>query len=193
MKFIDECKLQVVAGDGGNGAVAFRREKYVPKGGPWGGDGGRGGDVLFIGDAGKSTLYDLAHQHTLRAERGEHGMGKDCYGRGGKDLRGSSSRRHPDFRCSHRRASVRHSRSRTARGGGTRRAGRAGQHDFATLTIALRGAPSLETKAKRKTSASSSRSSLMSAFSGSPTPGRARSSALSRARPPRSPTIRSPR
>ena len=86
MKFIDECQLQVIAGDGGNGAVAFRREKFVPRGGPAGGDGGRGGDVVFIGDPGKSTLYDLVHQHTLRAERGQHGMGKDCYGRGGADL-----------------------------------------------------------------------------------------------------------
>jgi len=85
MKFIDECRLRIVAGDGGNGAVAFRREKFVPRGGPSGGDGGRGGDVIFIGDPGMSTLYDLAHQHTLRAERGEHGQGKDCYGRGGED------------------------------------------------------------------------------------------------------------
>jgi GTP-binding protein len=86
MKFIDECRVKIVAGDGGNGAVAFRREKFVPRGGPSGGDGGRGGDVVFIGDPGKSTLYDLVHQHTLRAERGEHGMGKDCYGRSGEDL-----------------------------------------------------------------------------------------------------------
>src|SRR5689334_10050687 len=86
MKFIDECKVKVVAGDGGNGAVAFRREKYVPRGGPSGGDGGRGGDVVFIGDPGMSTLYDLVHQHTLRAERGEHGRGKDQYGAGGADL-----------------------------------------------------------------------------------------------------------
>jgi GTP-binding protein len=86
MKFIDECKVKVVAGDGGNGAVAFRREKFVPRGGPAGGDGGRGGDVVFIGNAGMSTLYDLVHQHTLRAERGEHGQGKDCYGHGGDDL-----------------------------------------------------------------------------------------------------------
>ncbi|HMI84565.1 MAG TPA: GTPase ObgE [Polyangiaceae bacterium] len=85
MKFIDECRVQVIAGDGGNGAVAFRRERFVPRGGPSGGDGGRGGDVVFIGDPGMSTLYDLAHQHTLRGERGEHGMGKDCYGRGGED------------------------------------------------------------------------------------------------------------
>jgi GTPase len=86
MKFIDECTLRIVAGDGGNGAVAFRREKYVPRGGPSGGDGGRGGSVVFIGDPGKSTLYDLSHARTLQADRGQHGMGKDKYGRGGADL-----------------------------------------------------------------------------------------------------------
>jgi GTP-binding protein len=86
VKFIDECKLRVVAGDGGNGAVAFRREKYIPRGGPSGGDGGRGGDVAFVADPGMNTLYDLAHAHTLRAERGEHGQGKDRYGRAGEDL-----------------------------------------------------------------------------------------------------------
>jgi GTP-binding protein len=86
MKFIDECSIRIEAGDGGNGMVAFRREKYIPRGGPSGGDGGRGGDVVFIGDPGKSTLYDLVHMHTLRAERGEHGQGKDRYGRGGEDL-----------------------------------------------------------------------------------------------------------
>jgi GTP-binding protein len=86
VKFIDECTVRLVAGDGGNGVVAFRREKFVPHGGPAGGDGGRGGDVVFVGDSGKSTLYDLVHQHTLRAERGEHGQGKDRYGRAGSDL-----------------------------------------------------------------------------------------------------------
>ena len=85
MKFIDECRIRVIAGDGGNGAVAFRRELFVPKGGPSGGDGGRGGDVVFVGDPGMSTLYDLQHQHTVRADRGEHGQGKDCYGRGAED------------------------------------------------------------------------------------------------------------
>ncbi len=85
MRFIDECKLKIIAGDGGNGVIAFRREKYIPLGGPAGGDGGRGGNVIFVGDAGMSTLHDLVHSHTLRAERGEHGMGSDCYGRMGKD------------------------------------------------------------------------------------------------------------
>lgn len=86
MKFLDECTVSIFAGDGGNGSVAFRREKFVPFGGPSGGDGGKGGDVVFVVDEGMSTLYDLAHVHTLRAERGEHGKGKDMYGRGGEDL-----------------------------------------------------------------------------------------------------------
>src|SRR5512147_2002556 len=86
MHFVDECLLIVEAGDGGNGAVAFRREKFEPLGGPAGGDGGRGGNVIFEGDEGLGTLSDLTHQRTIRAERGEDGQGKDCYGRGGKDV-----------------------------------------------------------------------------------------------------------
>jgi len=86
MKFVDECKVTVRAGAGGNGAVAFRREKYVPHGGPSGGDGGKGGDVVLIGDGGLSTLVDLTYAHTLEAQRGEHGQGKDCYGKSGSDL-----------------------------------------------------------------------------------------------------------
>jgi GTP-binding protein len=87
MKFIDTCDLRVAAGNGGNGAVAFRREKYVPFGGPAGGDGGRGGDVVFVADLGLSTLMDLRYAHTLRAENGENGHGADCYGKGAEDLR----------------------------------------------------------------------------------------------------------
>jgi GTP-binding protein len=86
MKFVDECTVQVVAGSGGNGAVAFRREKFVPHGGPAGGDGGKGGDVVLVGDGGLSTLLDLTYAHTLRADRGGHGQGKDRYGRAGRDL-----------------------------------------------------------------------------------------------------------
>jgi GTP-binding protein len=84
MRFVDQCRVKVIAGDGGNGAVAFRREKYIPFGGPAGGDGGRGGDVVFIGDEGLSTLLDFTHVRTLKAERGEHGQGSDCHGKGGK-------------------------------------------------------------------------------------------------------------
>jgi GTP-binding protein len=86
LRFIDECRIRAEAGDGGRGVVAFRREKYVPMGGPAGGDGGRGGDVVFVADEGLGTLYDLIHQTVVRAERGEHGMGKDCYGKAGRDL-----------------------------------------------------------------------------------------------------------
>ncbi|WP_438019086.1 GTPase ObgE [Sorangium sp. So ce315] len=85
MRFVDQCRLKVIAGDGGNGAIAFRREKYIPFGGPAGGDGGRGGDVVFVGDEGLSTLLDFTYARTLEAERGEHGMGSDCHGRAGAD------------------------------------------------------------------------------------------------------------
>jgi GTP-binding protein len=84
MRFVDQCRVKVIAGDGGNGAIAFRREKYIPFGGPAGGDGGRGGDVVLIGDEGLSTLLDFTHIRTLKAERGEHGQGSDCHGHGGK-------------------------------------------------------------------------------------------------------------
>ncbi len=86
VKFVDSCEVKVVAGKGGNGAVAFRREKFVPFGGPAGGDGGRGGDVVLRVDPGLTTLLDLIYAHTLRADDGENGQGKDCYGHAGKDL-----------------------------------------------------------------------------------------------------------
>lgn len=86
MKFVDECEVTVHAGDGGNGCVAFRREKYVPHGGPSGGDGGKGGDVVLEGAGGLSTLLDLTYSHDIRAKRGQHGQGKDCYGRAGDDV-----------------------------------------------------------------------------------------------------------
>jgi GTP-binding protein len=86
VRFIDECDLRVEAGNGGNGAVAFRREKYVPFGGPAGGDGGRGGDVVLVADTGLGTLYDLVHRRIVRAEHGGNGEKKDCYGRSGREL-----------------------------------------------------------------------------------------------------------
>ncbi len=85
MRFVDEVRVSVIAGDGGNGAVAFRREKYVPFGGPSGGDGGRGGDVLLVGDEGLTTLLDLSYSRKVKAERGKHGAGRDRYGKGGED------------------------------------------------------------------------------------------------------------
>ncbi len=86
MRFVDQARVKVVAGDGGNGSVAFRREKFIPFGGPSGGDGGRGGDVIFEGDEGMSTLLDFTHARTLTAQRGKHGSGSDCHGRGGDDF-----------------------------------------------------------------------------------------------------------
>ncbi len=86
VKFVDSCEVDLVAGTGGNGVVAFRREKFVPFGGPAGGDGGRGGDIVFVADPGLSTLLDLTYGRTLRAHHGEHGQGKDCYGKAASPL-----------------------------------------------------------------------------------------------------------
>ncbi|MFQ5851633.1 MAG: GTPase ObgE [Candidatus Binatia bacterium] len=84
MKFIDEVKIKVKAGDGGRGCVSFRREKYVPRGGPDGGDGGDGGDVVVVADPQLTTLLDLSYQKHYRAGRGEHGRGKDQHGKNGE-------------------------------------------------------------------------------------------------------------
>src|SRR5262245_56036800 len=86
MRFIDEATLEVRAGDGGRGCVAFRRESHVPRGGPSGGDGGNGGDVVFVADEGLGTLLDLQLRRKVAAERGEDGRGKDQYGRAGESV-----------------------------------------------------------------------------------------------------------
>ena len=75
MKFVDEARIKVIAGDGGNGALSFRREKYVPRGGPDGGDGGNGGSVYLVGDININTLVDFRHMRTYEAERGRNGSG----------------------------------------------------------------------------------------------------------------------
>ena len=84
--FIDEAKIRVKAGDGGNGCMAFRREKFVPRGGPSGGDGGRGGDVIMESTQRHNTLMYFRYNPEHKAERGEHGMGANCTGREGHDV-----------------------------------------------------------------------------------------------------------
>ena len=81
--FIDEVKIKVKAGKGGDGCVAFRREKGVPKGGPSGGDGGKGGDIIFIGNKNMRTLIDFYYQQFLRAENGKPGSGNNKKGKDG--------------------------------------------------------------------------------------------------------------
>ncbi|MDR1648121.1 MAG: GTPase ObgE [Zoogloeaceae bacterium] len=86
MKFIDEAKIYIKAGDGGNGVASFRREKYVPMGGPDGGDGGRGGSIYMEADRNLNTLVDYRYTRKFLAQRGENGRGADCYGAGGEDI-----------------------------------------------------------------------------------------------------------
>jgi GTPase len=86
MKFVDEAFIDIVAGDGGNGMASFRREKYIPEGGPDGGDGGKGGSVYAIADENINTLIDYRFARIHRAQKGENGRGADCYGKGGEDL-----------------------------------------------------------------------------------------------------------
>ena len=86
MKLVDEAEVQVLAGNGGNGCVGFRREKYIPLGGPDGGDGGDGGSVWLVADENLNTLVDFRHQKMFKAKRGENGMGRQAYGKGGEDL-----------------------------------------------------------------------------------------------------------
>lgn len=85
MRFVDEVKIKVEAGDGGRGCVSFRREKFVPHGGPDGGDGGDGGDVIVVADPQMTTLLDLRQQKAYRAKRGGNGRGKGMHGRNGEE------------------------------------------------------------------------------------------------------------
>src|SRR6266849_2551548 len=84
--FIDQATIRVKAGDGGHGCIAFRREKFVPRGGPSGGDGGNGGGIYLVTDPNENTLLKFRFNHTLRAERGRHREGSNRHGRNGGDL-----------------------------------------------------------------------------------------------------------
>jgi len=86
VKFVDEAYIEAIAGDGGNGVASFRREKYVPRGGPDGGDGGRGGSIFALADRNINTLVDYRFARIFRAKRGENGHGSDRYGRGADDI-----------------------------------------------------------------------------------------------------------
>ncbi|MCC7090826.1 MAG: GTPase ObgE, partial [Nitrosomonas sp.] len=86
MKFIDEAVIQVLAGKGGNGVASFRREKYIPKGGPDGGDGGRGGSIFAIADRNINTLIDYRFARMHRAKNGQNGQGSDRYGKSAEDI-----------------------------------------------------------------------------------------------------------
>ena len=83
---IDSISIRAVGGNGGDGCISFRRQKFVPKGGPDGGDGGKGGDVVIVGDASYSTLLHLKGRKLYRAGRGGHGSGRNRTGRNGEDL-----------------------------------------------------------------------------------------------------------
>jgi GTP-binding protein len=86
MKFIDEARIEVIAGDGGNGVASFCREKFRPFGGPDGGDGGRGGSIYAVADRNINTLVDYRFSKLHKARNGENGRGADCYGKGGEDI-----------------------------------------------------------------------------------------------------------
>jgi len=86
MQFVDYAEVQVTAGNGGRGCVSFRREKYVPRGGPDGGDGGRGGHIIFKATRQLNTLLDFRYKREYKAEKGQHGMGQKMHGRNGSDL-----------------------------------------------------------------------------------------------------------
>src|SRR6185436_6987486 len=86
MRFVDEAAIAVQAGNGGRGAASFRREKFVPFGGPDGGDGGKGADIYLIGKAGINTLADFRYNRAFRGQHGTAGASKDCTGAAGEDL-----------------------------------------------------------------------------------------------------------
>ena len=107
MRFVDEAIIAVQAGNGGRGAVSFRREKFVPFGGPDGGDGGKGADIYLVGTAGINTLADFRYHRTFRAPNGTPGQQPGLHWRGRHRSRSSRPDRHRYRRCRHRRAAGR--------------------------------------------------------------------------------------
>ncbi len=107
MKFLDEAKVYIRSGDGGNGCVSFRREKFIEFGGPNGGDGGKGGDVIAEAVEGLNTLIDYRYQQHFKAKNGRGGMGKDRHGASGDDAVLKVPGRHADLRGGRRDAARR--------------------------------------------------------------------------------------
>lgn len=131
--FIDTAKIKIKAGDGGDGAVSFHREKYVAAGGPDGGDGGRGGSILFQVDDNLSTLADFRYKRKYTAQRGENGRGNRCFGKSAPDLTIFVPRGTPGQGCGDRPPAGGHVRGRApghAKGG----KGGWGNSHFATPT-----------------------------------------------------------
>ena len=98
MKFLDQCKIYIRSGNGGAGAVSFRREKFIPNGGPDGGDGGKGGDVWIEARDGLNTLIDYRYQQHFKAKTGTHGMGRQMHGANAEDIILLCAGRHRSFR-----------------------------------------------------------------------------------------------
>ena len=91
MQFLDEAKIFLRSGNGGAGAVSFRREKYIERGGPDGGDGGRGGSIIFTASKDLNTLIDFRYKQHFKAKTGGHGMGRDRHGKSADDMRDPSA------------------------------------------------------------------------------------------------------
>jgi GTP-binding protein len=190
--FIDEAKIRVKAGDGGNGCMAFRREKFVPRGGPSGGDGGRGGDVVMVSSQRHNTLIHFRYNPEHKAQRGEHGMGSNCTGLDGHSVTlqvpvGTSlydqdtgelihDFEQPDEQVVSPRADAADAATSTSPPPSTR----------------LRASTNSAAPARSATTASSSSCSPTSAWSAIPTPASPRSSPASPPPSPKSPTTPSP-
>ena len=128
--FVDEAKIYVKAGGGGNGCVAFRREKYVPRGGPSGGDGGAGGSIILEANPHDNTLLRYRYNREFRADRGRHGEGSQCSGHCRRRHDPDGSGRHRRAGRGHRRAAGRPDRARPETDGGARRTRRTRQSAF---------------------------------------------------------------